>query len=148
MIIQFLVAMVATAAFSILYSVPRKNILAGAVAGGVGWIIYFTLEKAGADTIVYAFTSAFFLGVISRICAVLFKTPVTLYLLPGIFPIVPGAGIYYTAYYFFMNDMASFTRNGLETAKIALAISFGIIFALSIPHEIFDLLRKLQREEK
>ncbi len=49
MIIQFLVAMVATAAFSVLYSVPRKNILPGAVAGGVGWIIYFTLEKAGAD---------------------------------------------------------------------------------------------------
>lgn len=46
MIIQFLVAMVATAAFSVLYSVPRKNILPGAVAGGVGWIIYFTLEKA------------------------------------------------------------------------------------------------------
>ena len=146
MIIQFLVAMVATAAFSVLYSVPRKNILPGAVAGGVGWIIYFTLEKAGADTIVYAFTSAFFLGVISRICAVLFKTPVTLYLLPGIFPIVPGAGIYYTAYYFFMNDMASFAKNATEITKIALAISFGIIFALSIPHGVFSLLSKLKKD--
>ena len=38
--------------------------------------------------------------------AILLKTPVTVFLLTGIFPLVPGAGIYYTAYYFIQGENA------------------------------------------
>ena len=54
------------------------------------------------------------------------KTPVTVFLLTGIFPLVPGAGIYYTAYYFIQNKNAMALANGISTFKIAVALASGI----------------------
>lgn len=39
------------------------------------------------------------LTIMARIFAAARSMPVTVYLLSGIFPLVPGAGIFYTAYY-------------------------------------------------
>lgn len=138
--IQFIIAMAATVAFGILFSLPERQYLYAALTGAFGWIIYLLIRNAGADVVIYPFVSAFALTILSRVFAVLEKNPVTVYLLPGIFPIVPGAGIYYTAYYFITNDMNAFTENGSETAKIAGAIAFGIIFALAIPQKLFKHL--------
>mgnify|MGYP000007696612 CR=1 FL=1 len=58
--------------------------------------------------------------------AIRHKAPITVFLLTGIFPLVPGAGIYYTAYYFLRNDRALCTSKGIETLKVAVALALGI----------------------
>ena len=68
----------------------------------------------------------------------------TVFLICGIFPIVPGAGIYYTGYHFFMRDNAMALTKGLETIKIAIAIALGIGIVLSLPQFFFTLRRKTQ----
>ena len=50
----------------------------------------------------------------------------------GIFPLVPGAGIYYTAYYFLRDDRSLFLNKGVETLKIALALALGIALVCSL----------------
>ena len=69
----------------------------------------------------------------ARICAVLLKTPVTVFLLTGIFPLVPGAGIYYTAYYFIQGENALSLANGISTFKVAVALAVGIALVLGLP---------------
>ena len=68
----------------------------------------------------------------------------------GIFTLVPGAGIYYTAYYLLMGDLAQFTAKGIETFKIAGAIALGIVFGFAIPQSWFNRLGKqvLERKER
>lgn len=39
---------------------------------------------------------------------------------------VPGAGIYYTAYYFLQGEQELFASKGGETFKVALALALGI----------------------
>ena len=73
------------------------------------------------------------LTLVSRLFAILLKTPVTVFLLPGIFPLVPGAGIYYTAYYFIQSNNALALSNGISTFKIAVALATGIALVLGIP---------------
>lgn len=148
MIRQFLVAMAATFSFAVLYSVSRKNLFWCSLTGAIGWIIYLSMSQAGMSILLYPFVSAFFLTLLSRVFAVIFKTPVIMYLIPGIFPIVPGAGIYYTAYYFFMNNLAKCANYGLETFKIAMSISFGIIFALAIPQSLIRSLGRLSSRKE
>jgi uncharacterized membrane protein YjjB (DUF3815 family) len=63
-----------------------------------------------------------------------------MYVLPGIFPLVPGAGIYYTAYYLFIGNTEMSGFKGLETLEIAGAIVFGIIFGFGIPQRMFHKL--------
>ena len=57
----------------------------------------------------------------------------TIFLLPGIFPLVPGAGIYYTAYYFLQGKQELFASKGVETFKVALALALGIALVCSVP---------------
>lgn len=45
---------------------------------------------------------------------------------------MPGAGIYYTAYYFLRNDRALCTSKGIETL-VAVALALGIAIVCSIP---------------
>ena len=60
----------------------------------------------------------------------------------GIFPLVPGSGIYYTSYYFIMSDMESFVAKGTETFKVAGAIALGIIFGFALPQKFLLFARR------
>ena len=64
-----------------------------------------------------------------------------MFLISGIFPLVPGAGIYYTGYNVFMSDNAQALDKGMETIKIAVAIALGIGIVLSLPAFFFTLHR-------
>lgn len=76
---------------------------------------------------------------ISRILTVRKKCPITIFLVSGIIPLVPGAGIYYTAYYLVTGQMSLAAVKGLEAVKIAFAIVLGIIFVVSIPRDVFQI---------
>ena len=124
MILQFLLAMVATSSFAVLYGVPKNQFVYSSLTGALGWISYLFFCKLGAGIVFASLFASFFLTIVSR---------------TGIFTLVPGAGIYYTSYYFIMNNMNQFAAKGMETFKIAGAISIGIIFGFSIPQRLFQL---------
>ena len=73
------------------------------------------------------------LTILTRVFAITQKTPVTVFLLTGIFPLVPGAGIYYTAYYFIQNENALALAKAISTFKIAVALAIGISLVLCVP---------------
>ena len=133
MFIQFIVSMIATLSFAVLFCAPKSELLFCGLTGAIGWIVYLICLQF--DTATLALT------VFSRVVAALRKNPVTVYLIAGIFPLVPGAGIYYTSYYFIMNDMSEFSRYGMETIKVAGAIVLGIIFGFSLPQAWFNALQ-------
>ena len=139
-IIEFIVSMVATISFAVLFNAPRKETLYCGLTGALGWVVYYAMTSNGANSVLASLFATFCLTVLARCFAVIRKSPVTMYILPGIFPLVPGAGIYYTAYYLFIgnNEMSGF--KGLETLEIAGAIVFGIIFGFGIPQWLFHKL--------
>lgn len=74
---------------------------------------------------------------ISRYLSVLRKMPITVFLIAGIFPLVPGAGIYATMYGVITDDVLAATQKGIETLKIAGVIGIGIAMVLSLPPYLF-----------
>lgn len=137
MILQFIAAMIATASFAMLFSIPKDQWFCSALTGGAAWLAYLIFQKLGTGVVMASLFATFLLTIVSRIFAAWRKNPVTLYLVSGIFPLVPGAGIYYTSYYFIMNEMDLCAAKGIETFKIAGAIALGIIFAFAIPQRFF-----------
>ncbi len=136
-LLQTLVAFAATIAFSIIFHTPKKEYLLTGVTGGVGWLVYLIAMHFGCGTVAASFFATVALAWLSRIFSFAHKAPVTVYLICGIFPLVPGAGIYYTGYHFFMSDNALALSKGLETIKIAIAIALGIGIVLSLPRFFF-----------
>lgn len=130
---QIVLAGVGTLCFGVLFCVPPKHYLACAVDGAVGWAVYSLVMLVRPSTVLATLAAAVPLTLLARIFAIWRKAPVTVFLLCGIFPLVPGAGIYYTAYYFIQGNTAAFSTKGAETLKIALALALGISLALGIP---------------
>ena len=149
-ILEFVVAMFATISFAVLFNAPKKEVVFCGYTGALGWIVYYIMTQNGINLVLASLIATLCLTVLARSFAVVRKSPVTTYLLPGIFPLVPGAGIYYTAYYLFIgnNEMSGF--KGLETLEIAGAIVFGIIFGFGIPQGWFHKLapKKLDLNEQ
>ena len=68
------------------------------------------------------------------------QCPATLFLIPGIFPLVPGAGVYWTSYYIVTDDLTLASDTGFTSLKVAAAIVLGIIFVFEIPQDFFAVL--------
>ena len=141
-VLQFLISMIATMAFAILFCAPKTEWILCGLSGAIGWIVYYILYHHDLGLVLSTTAATFMLTVFSRTFAVIRKQPATVYLLSGIFPLVPGAGIYYTAYYLIAGQTALSYSKGMETCEIAASIVFGILFAFAIPQ---SWLNKLYR---
>ena len=108
MIIQFIVCFFATLSFAVLFSAPKRQLLFCGMTGAAGWMVYLLILNANGSLAVANLAASFSLTLMARIFAAVERHPVTVYLLAGIFPLVPGAGIYYTSYYFIMHQMEQF----------------------------------------
>ena len=63
--------------------------------------------------------SAFIIGIFSEFFARKLKMPATIFLIPGLVPLVPGAGMYYTMYYLIQQQYDSFQNKAIETLFLA-----------------------------
>ena len=63
----------------------------------------------------------------SEVMARVRKYPAISYLVVSIFPLIPGASVYYTMTHAVKGDMESFANMGMRTIGIAGAIAVGIL---------------------
>ena len=142
MIDQVIMSILATLAFVILFNAPKKEYVFCALNGCLGWMSYQLFLNCGIGSVMSSLLATLMLTLAARILSALRRTPVTIFLIPGIFTLVPGAGIYYASYYLIMNDLSQFSAKGIETFKIAGAMVLGIVFGLALPQSWFNRLGK------
>lgn len=137
-ILAIVESFLATLSYAVLFNVPKQYYTACGITGMAGWLLY--LAMCQVTTVALAsFVGTLAVVLISRIFTVRKKCPITIFLVSGIIPLVPGAGIYYTAYYLVTGQMSLAAVKGLEAVKIAFAIVLGIIFVVSIPRDAFQI---------
>ena len=85
-------------------------------------------EISGSDLTAY-FWSALFASLYSEVMARIRKYPAISYLVVSIFPLIPGAGVYYTMNYAVRGMTQQFAIQGLHTAAIAGILAVGILLA-------------------
>lgn len=141
MILQTIAAALGTVAFALLFGVPRKYYIQCGVIGGLGWLLYCLLTGLGLTAAEAVFFSTVLVVLLSRICAVWCRCPVTVFLISGIFPLVPGAGIYWTSYYLVTGQAGEAWTSGFSAMRAAVAIVLGIVVVLEIPNRLFHLRR-------
>ncbi len=146
---QIFCSFVGTIGFAIMYNVPKKYYIGCGFTGMAGWMMYyFVSAQRYMTTAAASFCGALVVVLISRILAVRLKCPITLFLISGILPLVPGAGVYNTVYYIVTNQLASAALKGIESLKVAFAIVMGIVIVVSIPRDVFHILYWKKRWEE
>lgn len=137
MVIQVLMAALATVSFSVLFNVPAREYVFCGITGAIGWLFYL-IAFSIVDSVAFStFIAALIITITSRLFAVNRRVPVTVFLIAGIFPLVPGAGIYYTISHIFNNQTNLAAAKGIETISIAICIAFGIMLVFLIPQKFF-----------
>lgn len=140
---QTLAAFIGTFAFAILFGVPRQQYATCGIIGAIGWAAFLIMTRAGiAGTMVSIIFSTVLICLMSRIVAVWDKCPSTVYLLCGIFPLVPGAGIFWFTYYLVAEKFRLSMTTGFNAGMAAIAIVLGIILAMEFPQRWFSKLRR------
>ena len=129
---QCLAAAVEGIGFSLLFNIHGRGALLCVLGGVVSWAAYCIAEVLGTDVVVCYFIAAVTAAVYSEIVARIRKCPAITYLVISLFPMIPGAGIYYTTNYLVMGDMTNFTDRGMLTIAIAGVIAVGILIVSTI----------------
>lgn len=122
-----LYAFVGGLAFAVPFNVHGREVPLAALGGALGWLVYLlVLPPLGSEVTAY-FVAALALSLYSEIMARVRKRPVTAYLLISIFPLVPGAGIYYTMQYAIQGDVGRFISRGMHTLGLSGALALGVL---------------------
>ena len=133
MFVQLLAAYVGTVAFAVLFGVPRKYYLDSGLCGMLGWLLYLILMNyTGLSVPIVVFFATALVAFTAMVQAIVRKCPITVYLICGIFPLVPGAGIFWTTYNVVSEQFGTALHTGITALKVTVAIAFGIILVAEL----------------
>lgn len=125
--IMILAALIGCIGFAIQFNVHGPGIFLCALGGGLTWLIYCICYHYCNDVVMSNFIAAIFASVYAEVMARIRKYPAISYLVVSLFPLLPGAGVYFATNSFVKGDMAGFTSTGTQTIAIAGALAIGIL---------------------
>ena len=130
--VQCIFAFLGCMGFVIVFNIHGKGCPLCALGGALTWAVYLlTLELGGSELTAY-FWSALFSSLYSEVIARIRRNPAITYLVISIFPIIPGAGAYYTMNYAVRGETELFASRGLFTAAIAGVMAVGILLGSTL----------------
>ncbi len=128
LLVQLVAAFVGTMAFAVLFGVPRKYYADCGFCGMMGWLLYLLLVRYTTLSIVgVVFFATALVAFTALSQSIVRKCPITVFLICGIFPLVPGAGIFWTTYNLVSEQASAAMQTGFVALKVTIAIAFGIL---------------------
>ena len=129
---QCLFAFVGCFGFAIQFNIHGKGMLLCALGGTLAWAVYLVAVEFSGSELTGYFWSALTSSLYSEIMARIRKYPAISYLVISIFPMIPGAGVYYTMNYAVQGQMDLFASKGMFTAAIAGIMAVGILLGSTV----------------
>lgn len=141
---QFMTSFIATAAFGIIFNAPKKTLVKCGFVGAGGWLIYYITNNYSGDSIVATLGATLFVGLVSHVLAKRFRTPVIIYSVAGIIPLVPGGLAYDAMRNFVEKDYNTALAIAAKVTMLSGSIAFGLVFA----EVINQVIRKVRFSKK
>ena len=142
--LMVIATLVGCAGFTILFNIHGKGSLLCILGGVFTWAIYEVMAHVCESELMGFFWGAVFASLYAEIMARIRKYPAISYLVVSIFPLIPGAGVYYTMNYAVQGNMTMFAEKGASTAATAGLMAVGILLVSTI----FRLWATWRREHK
>lgn len=142
--IQVAAAFIGTVAFAVLFGSPNNQYVSCGIVGAIGWAVYYLVinntQLSIAET---TFITSCVVVALARQAAKIRKCPKTVFLLCGLFPLIPGGGIFWTTYFLITKQYQQALSSGMTAISVTLAIVLGIVVITGLPR-----LKKLRPVEK
>lgn len=144
---QLISAFFVSFSFAILTNSPKKTLVFCGISGTIGWFVNIILLRSNFSPVIAVFFAALMVNIFSEIFARLLKNPVPIFLIPGIIPLVPGAGMYNTMTALIKNNFDTAIKTGIQTLLIAGSIAIALMLVTSF-NWIFKVFQKTKLVNK
>lgn len=131
-ILQVICGGLGTLGFALFFHVRSRHLLLATLGGALSWVIYLAVLAGGGNVFLAALISAMVVCLWAETFARVRKAPATIFLIPGIVPLLPGGSLYYTMSALIAADMDEVLRKGKETGLMVVGIVVGIVIASEI----------------
>lgn len=145
--IHFIFSLIGTFGFCILFHVPPRHMAASSIGGALGWITYVYLTSNGSSGIAACFLGACVVSALAEFFSRAGKEATTLFIIPGIIPLVPGAPLYYTMRGLLDNDFDVAARLGTEALFMAGSIAIALLLVASITRILMVIAAGFQTKQ-
>lgn len=124
-LVKIIVSFFISLSFGVILEAPKKFLMHISIIGAAGRLIYIIFERT--HTVVLAtFIATLIIALSSHTLARIFKAPVTIFLIAGILPLVPGMGMYQIVEYFLKSENTLALNAALSTFLTAGAIALAV----------------------
>lgn len=147
-ILQVFCAGLGTLGFALFFRVRPVHLLAATLGGVLSWTLYLVVFAAGGTVFSSTLVAALAVCLWAETMARVRKAPATVFLVPGIIPLLPGGALYYAMDSVVTGDMDVFLAKGKETVFIAVGIAGGILIASEIVRVTTRIQAKRRRIQK
>ena len=144
LVLQFIYAALATLGFALIFRVPTIKLPICALIGALGWMGYQLSIFDGFTSVMACFAGACVVALLSDIFSKLMKEAATIFIIPGIMPLVPGAGMYRMMLCLIHNDIDGFAVEATQTLLAAGAIAVGLL----VMGSLLKILRMITNKVK
>lgn len=131
--LQLVAALIGTASFAVLFGVPRKYYLSCGIVGMLGWLAYLlSVRYTPLNAVGGTFIAATLVAFLSTFSARKLHCPSTVFLICGIFPLIPGAGVFWSSYFAVSEQRRASVNAGFTAVMATIAIVIGIVIATNV----------------
>jgi uncharacterized membrane protein YjjB (DUF3815 family) len=128
-IAQLITSFVASSAFGVIFGAPKKSLVQCGFVGMSGWILYYFFTQDLMDAIPATIFAAILVSILSYFCSKIYKTPIIVFNVSGIIPLVPGGMAYNAMRHFVEQDYTAAVELSAQVVLLAGSIAIGLMFS-------------------
>lgn len=130
--IMLLVTLIAALGFALFFNVNKRHIASAVLGGMITWAIYYALSQVIDGVFIPCMVASIFAAVYAEALARITHTPVAVFFIISVIPLVPGRGLYYTMYNAVSGNISECLDYGHATILFAAGIAVGICIVTAV----------------
>ncbi|MBM7617611.1 uncharacterized membrane protein YjjB (DUF3815 family) [Weissella uvarum] len=136
-LIQLVFSYLATVSFGLFINVPRKALNAAGISGAMGWMVYWFAVQANLSDIFANFFGGLTVGLIGLVLSQRKRIPSTIFNIPGLVPLVPGASAYQALVMIMSGNVVKANEKIFQVLMIGGAIAMGYVVSQLVSEQYF-----------
>lgn len=146
LVYEFIFAFLGTLGFAVIFNVPFRHMPVASLVGGLGWITYHAAVSMDVSIAIACFLGACMVGLTSDIASRVCREAATIFVIPGVLPLVPGAGTYYTMLAIVEGNLDKAASTGIQTLAMAGAIALGLLVTGTVIQIIRNTIHNIKKQ--
>lgn len=130
--IQLIAAMLGSLGFAMLFNIRGEKVIFATFGGFLAWGIYLSVARFNNNPYFCGFVATVLLTFYAETMARVQKSPVTVFLVSGAIPMIPGAGLYRAMNCLMHRNWPQFAKESSYTILFAASMAAGITFTTII----------------